>query len=125
VALGNPASRLPGTVTKGTVSAVGRLHDEPGEWVQPDAAVNPGNSGGPLLNLRGEVAGINTLKGHNKEGIAFALSAADVESVLEQLHLTNTESLSPGTIATATTPTATPAAGGAGFISIRSEPSEG
>jgi serine protease Do len=87
IALGNPASGLPGTVTKGIVSAVGKLHGEPGDWVQTDAAVNPGNSGGPLLNLRGEVEGMNTLKGRDKEGIAFALSAGDIASALENLHV--------------------------------------
>jgi S1-C subfamily serine protease len=125
VALGNPSSGLPGTVTKGIVSAVGHLHDEAGEWVQTDAAVNPGNSGGPLLTLRGDVAGINTLKGRNKEGIAFALSAADVQGVLNQLNLgTTTENSSLGAIA-ASASAAVSAEGGAGFVNIRSEPSEG
>ncbi len=126
VALGNPASGLPGTVTKGIVSAVGRLHDEPGVWVQTDAAVNPGNSGGPLLTLRGDVAGINTLKGRNKEGIAFALSAVDVEGVLDQLHiLTHADEPLPRAIAAATPSAAMSNQSGAGFVSIRSEPSEG
>ena len=58
---------LSNTVTVGVVSAVGREHaergrtDAPQQMIQTDAAINRGNSGGPLLNIRGEVVGINTM----------------------------------------------------------------
>jgi hypothetical protein len=48
--------------------------------------MNPGNSGGPLLNARGEAVGMNTLKGKDKEGIAFALSASDLLAVLRRFY---------------------------------------
>src|SRR6202023_3023944 len=59
-AVGNPFG-LQETVTRGIISAKGRaLHDSGVQFLQTDAAVNPGNSGGPLLNLRGEIIGINS-----------------------------------------------------------------
>ena len=86
IAIGNPGDGLPNTVTKGIVSAVGRLANETGMWVQTDAALNPGNSGGPLLNTYGEVVGINTLKAKDKQGIAFALSASDLVALLRRFY---------------------------------------
>ena len=83
-ALGNPF-RLEATFTEGIVSALGRTYS-PGSGTRPvrnmiqtDAAVNPGNSGGPLVNCRGEVIGINTLlenpTGQSVNvGVAFAVS---------------------------------------------------
>jgi S1-C subfamily serine protease len=65
IAIGNPFG-LSGTITTGIVSAKGRLLPNPDtgfsipEMVQTDAAVNPGNSGGPLLNIQGQVIGMNT-----------------------------------------------------------------
>lgn len=79
VAIGNPLG-LSHTITSGIVSALGRVQSE-GEGrplrdlIQTDAAVNPGNSGGPLLNANGEVVGINTLglgRG-GAQGINFAV----------------------------------------------------
>ncbi|HWF72887.1 MAG TPA: trypsin-like peptidase domain-containing protein [Solirubrobacteraceae bacterium] len=63
VAIGSPFG-LPGTVTAGIVSALGRAISSPNNWtianaIQTDAAINPGNSGGPLLNSAGQVIGIN------------------------------------------------------------------
>jgi len=86
IAIGNPGDGLPNTVTKGIVSAVGKLASETGTWVQTDAALNPGNSGGPLLNTYGEVVGINTLKAEDRQGIGFALSASDLVALLRRFY---------------------------------------
>ncbi len=98
VAIGN-ALNLPGgpTVTAGVVSALGRsvradaqrtLH----ELVQTDAAISPGNSGGPLVNLAGEVVGINTLvlrgtrgDAARAEGLGFSISINSARPVIEDL----------------------------------------
>ena len=85
IAIGNPGNAMPFAVTKGIVSAVGKyLPAGPGIWIQTDANINLGNSGGPLLNARGQVIGINTFKieGRNVNGIGFAISASDLLNVL-------------------------------------------
>ena len=78
------------SVTKGIVSAVGTFPNAgPGTWIQTDTPINPSNSGGPLLNSRGEVIGINTQKliKKNVTGIGFvALSAADLLDVLHRFY---------------------------------------
>ncbi len=80
------------TVTRGLFSAVRIGEPLPGEWVQTDAAVNPGNSGGPLANLRGEVVGLITLRKLSDsvtpvEGINFALSASSLRDALPAMLL--------------------------------------
>lgn len=89
VAVGNPFG-LGGTVTAGIVSARGRdigagVYDD---FIQIDAAVNRGNSGGPTFNLNGQVVGINTAifspSGGNV-GIAFAIPATTAKDVVSQL----------------------------------------
>ncbi|MGB8475138.1 MAG: trypsin-like peptidase domain-containing protein [Candidatus Acidiferrum sp.] len=95
LAIGNPGDAMLFSVTKGVVSAVGKFPNAgPGTWIQTDAPVNPGNSGGPLLNSRGEVIGINTQKliKKNVTGIGFALSASDVLQVLRRFY----PDISPG-----------------------------
>ncbi len=62
LAVGYPGGGLPGTVTKGIVSAVGKIEHHDGTWIQTDVALNPGNSGGPLLDVEGDVVGITTMK---------------------------------------------------------------
>lgn len=89
-AIGHPAEGMPFSVTKGIVSAIGKLSSSGDEtWIQTDAALNPGNSGGPLLNSRGEVVGITTERPAAKavRGIAFALSAAHLSAALRDLSL--------------------------------------
>jgi hypothetical protein len=85
VAIGSPRG-LQGTVTTGVVSAI---RDEPSgagfKVIQTDAAVNPGNSGGPLLNARGQAVGIVTAKLRGSEGLNFAVPINYVRGTLENL----------------------------------------
>ncbi|MEQ1768864.1 MAG: Do family serine endopeptidase [Devosia sp.] len=89
VAVGNPFG-LGGTVTAGIVSARGRdiQGSAYGDFLQIDASVNPGNSGGPAFNLKGEVVGVNTAifspNGGNV-GIAFAIPAKTVKAITSSL----------------------------------------
>ena len=90
LAIGAP-QRLPETVTAGIVSAKGR-NTQSGpmyqNFIQTDAAINRGNSGGPLVNMRGEVIGINnsiaSISGGN-EGIGFAVPSNMAKTVMAQL----------------------------------------
>lgn len=89
MAIGNPLL-LDHTVTVGVVSAKGRAigltPDVSFEnFIQTDAAINRGNSGGPLVNLRGEVIGIATAMNWGAENIGFAVPVATLKSVLPQL----------------------------------------
>ncbi len=88
VAVGNPFG-LQETVTRGIVSAKGRaLRDSGVEFFQTDAAVNPGNSGGPLINLQGEVVGINSAiysQTGSWAGISFAIPSNVARRTLESL----------------------------------------
>jgi serine protease Do len=89
IAVGNPGDGMPFTVTRGIVSAVGKFSAAgPGIWIQTDTSLNPGNSGGPLLNSAGEVIGISTLKLERRSvtGINFALSATDLLAVLRKFY---------------------------------------
>lgn len=91
VAIGNPFG-LGQTVTSGIVSALGRstgkLDEGYENYIQTDAAVNQGNSGGPLINLQGELIGINTAiispSGGNA-GIAFAIPSNMANSLVSQI----------------------------------------
>jgi serine protease Do len=97
MAIGNPFG-LSNTVTVGVVSAVGRenetVQSRREAMIQTDAAINQGNSGGPLLNIRGEVIGINTmiisnggdgLGGGGNLGVGFAVPINTVRDLLPQL----------------------------------------
>jgi serine protease Do len=87
IAIGSPFG-LENTVTAGIVSAKGRETGEYLPFIQTDVAVNPGNSGGPLINMRGEVVGINsqifTTSGAFA-GISFAIPIDEAMSVQQQL----------------------------------------
>lgn len=72
------------TLTKGTVSAKERIVENE-SFIQIDAAINEGNSGGPLLNDVGEVLGMNTMKMTDSEGIGLAIPANRIASTLKEL----------------------------------------
>ena len=92
IAIGNPFG-LGGSVTAGIISAVARdIHSSPyDDYLQTDASINRGNSGGPMFNLAGEVIGINTViysPSGGSIGIGFALPSGFARPIIEQLKTT-------------------------------------
>jgi serine protease Do len=92
LAIGNPFG-LGGTVTSGIISATARdIHSSPyDDFLQTDASINRGNSGGPMFNLSGEVIGINTAifsPSGGSIGIGFAVPSAVARPIVEQLRTT-------------------------------------
>ena len=95
VAIGNVLSTFASSLTVGYVSGVDRVVDTQGvamNMIQTDVAINSGNSGGPLFNMKGEVVGITTAKfsgqsssGVSIEGIGFAIPMDDVTGMIEDL----------------------------------------
>jgi S1-C subfamily serine protease len=96
VAIGNALALVGGnTVTRGIVSALERSVDDPSEnlqhLIQTDAAINSGNSGGPLVDARGEVVGMNTIvirasgSGAPVESIGFAIAIDSIKPLIERL----------------------------------------
>ncbi len=86
IAMGFPLTDQLGegyTVTTGIVSSIRKVGST--VQIQTDAAVNPGSSGGPLINSAGEVIGVNTVTFQEYAGISFAISIADVKNHLEAL----------------------------------------
>jgi S1-C subfamily serine protease len=90
IAIGTPSNGFQNSVSRGVISGIGTMKNEPGLWIQTDTALNPGNSGGPLLNGFGDVVGINTKKdflssdGRTLQGIGFALSSSDLIKVVQK-----------------------------------------
>ena len=99
IAIGNALGQFSNTVSVGVVSGLGRTisaSDQTGSFsetlegiIQTDAAINSGNSGGPLLNLRGEVIGINTAIAQGAEAIGFAIPINMAKKDIEQVIKTN------------------------------------
>jgi len=92
LAIGNPFG-LGGTVTSGIISATARdIHSGPyDDFLQTDASINRGNSGGPMFNLAGEVIGINTAifsPSGGSIGIGFAIPSAFARPIIDQLKAT-------------------------------------
>jgi 2-alkenal reductase len=96
IAIGSPLGVFKGTVTVGVVSAVDRrIEVAEGLWmeglIQTDAAINQGNSGGPLINVAGQVIGINTIvvrrsgTGAVAEGLGFSIASNTVKEVTQQI----------------------------------------
>lgn len=97
IAIGSPLGEFVNTVTVGVISATGRSLDTGNDFlmedlIQTDAAINQGNSGGPLINLAGEVVGLNTLvvrgSGFSStvaEGLGFAIPINTAKTVAEQI----------------------------------------
>ena len=95
VAIGDPLGiQLRGTMTDGIISAISRDLEVDGRimtLLQTNAALNSGNSGGPLINLYGQVIGINTMKigdyvsAAGVEGLGFAIPSVTVKSIVDQL----------------------------------------
>ncbi len=95
MAIGNALGQYQNTVTVGVVSGLGRsvtASDGSGyntetltDMIQTDAAINSGNSGGPLVNAAGEVVGINTATSTTAENMGFAIPISSVKGMLQQL----------------------------------------
>lgn len=95
IAIGNALGEYQNTVTAGIISGTGRTltaTDESGSMsenlsgmIQTDAAINGGNSGGPLVNAAGEVIGINTAYSSSAENMGFAIPISSTKGMLEQL----------------------------------------
>lgn len=91
IAIGSPLGDYRGTVTVGVVSGLNRRVGRMQRLIQTDAAINSGNSGGPLINTLGQVIGINTLvvrstnEGNVAEGLGFAIPSNQVREIVTQL----------------------------------------
>ena len=95
IAIGNALGQYQNTVTSGIISGIGRsvtASDESGyntetltDMIQTDAAINSGNSGGPLVNAAGQVIGINTATSSSAENMGFAIPISSAKGMLDQL----------------------------------------
>jgi len=87
IAIGNPLG-LQFSVTAGIISAIHRTGlNGQDAYIQTDAALNPGNSGGPLINKEGKVIGINNFKVSSGESLGFALESNYIEDVVDDISL--------------------------------------
>ncbi len=108
VAIGSPLG-LDMSITQGVVSGIRTseflrkeigLRGHTGTWIQTDAEISPGNSGGPLLNMKGEVIGINTMtyRGNNAQAFNFAMCCVDLNDAV------NSAASTPKTLSPITAP---------------------
>ncbi|MCK9393425.1 trypsin-like peptidase domain-containing protein, partial [bacterium] len=96
IAIGNALGEFQNTVSVGVISGLGRTitassggaSETLEDTIQTDAAINQGNSGGPLLNLKGEVVGINTAVSSVGQGLGFAISIDKAKKDIEQTKAT-------------------------------------
>lgn len=95
IAIGNALGQYHNTITAGIISGVGRSltaysndlssSENLSDMIQTDAAINAGNSGGPLVNAAGEVIGINTATSSDADGIGFAIPISSVKGMLKNI----------------------------------------
>lgn len=95
IAIGNALGQYQNSVTSGIISGTGRsltatdstgsMSEKLSDMIQTDAAINSGNSGGPLVNAAGEVIGINTATSSTAENMGFAIPISSVKGMLAQL----------------------------------------
>jgi S1-C subfamily serine protease len=86
IAIGNPLG-LQFSVSEGIVSAVHRIGENGiNGYIQTDASLNPGNSGGPLINKEGKVIGINNFKVNNSENLGFALESNYIKETVNNIY---------------------------------------
>ncbi len=95
IAIGNALGQYQNSVTSGIISGTGRsltasdssgsMSERLNDMIQTDAAINSGNSGGPLVNAAGEVIGINTATSSSAENVGFAIPISSVKGMLSQL----------------------------------------
>lgn len=93
IAIGNALGEFRNTVSVGVISGLGRTISASGggiietleDIIQTDAAINQGNSGGPLLNLKGEVIGVNTAIAQQAQGIGFAIPINNAKRAIDQI----------------------------------------
>ena len=95
IAIGNALGQYQNSVTSGIISGIGRsltatdstgsMSEKLSDMIQTDAAINSGNSGGPLVNAAGEVIGINTATSSTAENMGFAIPISSVKGMLAQL----------------------------------------
>jgi len=120
-AMGHPRG-LPFTVARGVLSGLGNRRNAYVQYLQTDAPINRGNSGGPLFNARGEILGINTLilsDSGGSEGIGLAIIAPSVVAALQQFDATgNIATAALGIIADLSSPQA-PQTGGLVVEAVR------
>ncbi len=95
IAIGNALGQFQNTITSGIISGIGRSitatnsdaseSETLSDLIQTDAAINSGNSGGPLVNAAGEVIGINTATSDGADGIGFAIPISSVKGMLKNI----------------------------------------
>lgn len=93
IAIGNPLG-LQFSVSEGIISAVHRPFNGLEAYIQTDAPLNPGNSGGPLINKQGEAIGINNFKVSGGESLGFALESNYIKQAINQISQENLNGIS-------------------------------